>query len=73
VQTLTVLTRSFSPDESSGGWPAAALAVLPVLSIVGFAALGAFPVFAMVAVFTVLRRGGNFAVTNPGWRCCLRL
>jgi len=36
-----------------------------VLSIVGFAALGAFPVFAMVAVFTVLRRGGNFAVTNP--------
>jgi len=36
-----------------------------VLSIVGFTALGAFPVFATVAVFTVLRRGGNFALTNP--------
>ncbi len=66
VQTLTVLTQIFFTGRIIR-WLglAAALAVLPVLSIVGFAALGAFPVFAMVAVFTVLRRGGNFAVTNP--------
>jgi AAA family ATP:ADP antiporter len=66
VQTLTVLTQIFLTGRIIR-WLglAAALAVLPVLSIVGFAALGAFPVFAMVAVFTVLRRGGNFAVTNP--------
>jgi AAA family ATP:ADP antiporter len=66
VQTLTVLTQIFLTGRIIR-WLglAAALAVLPVLSIIGFAALGAFPVFAMVAVFTVLRRGGNFAVTNP--------
>ena len=66
VQTLTVLTQIFLTGRIIR-WLglAAALAVLPVLSIVGFGALGAFPVFAMVAVFTVLRRGGNFAVTNP--------
>jgi AAA family ATP:ADP antiporter len=66
VQTLTILTQIFLTGRIIR-WLglAAALAVLPVLSIVGFAALGAFPVFAMVAVFTVLRRGANFAVTNP--------
>jgi AAA family ATP:ADP antiporter len=66
VQTLTVLTQIFLTGRIIR-WLglAATLAILPVLSVVGFAALGAFPVFAMVAVFTVLRRGGNFAVTNP--------
>jgi len=66
VQTLTVLTQIFLTGRIIR-WLglAASLAVLPVLSIVGFTALGAFPIFAMVAVFTVLRRGMNFAVTNP--------
>ena len=66
VQTLTLVTQIFLTGRIIR-WLglAVALAVLPVLSIVGFTALGAFPVFAMVAVFTVLRRGGNFAVTNP--------
>ena len=66
VQTLTVLTQIFLTGRIIR-WLglAVALAILPVLSILGFAALGAFPVFALVAVFTVLRRGGNFAVTNP--------
>jgi len=35
------------------------------MSIVGFGALGALPVFSTVAIFTVLRRGSNFAITNP--------
>jgi len=66
VQTLTVLTQIFLTGRIIR-WLglAVALAILPVVSILGFAALGAFPIFAIVAVFTVLRRAGNFAVTNP--------
>jgi ATP:ADP antiporter, AAA family len=66
VQTLTLVTQVFLTGRIIR-WLGLAmtLAALPVLSIVGFTALGAFPVFATVAVFTVLRRGGNFALTNP--------
>lgn len=66
VQSLTLVTQIFLTGRIIR-WLGLAmtLAALPVLSIVGFAALGAFPVFATVAVFTVLRRGGNFALTNP--------
>ncbi len=66
VQTLTLVTQIFFTGRIIR-WLGLAitLAMLPVLSIVGFAALGTFPVFAMVAVFTVLRRAGNFALTNP--------
>jgi AAA family ATP:ADP antiporter len=35
------------------------------LSIVGFGALGAMPGITALAVFTVLRRASNFAITNP--------
>jgi AAA family ATP:ADP antiporter len=66
VQTLTLVTQIFFTGRIIR-WLGLAmtLAALPVLSILGFTALGAFPVFATVAVFTVLRRGGNFALTNP--------
>ena len=66
VQTLTVLTQIFLTGRIIR-WLglAATLALLPLLSIIGFGLLGTFPVLATVAVFTVLRRGGNFAVTNP--------
>jgi ATP:ADP antiporter, AAA family len=43
----------------------ATLAVLPVLTMVGFGALGAVPVFATLAAFIVLRRASNFSLTNP--------
>jgi AAA family ATP:ADP antiporter len=39
--------------------------VLPVVSILGFGTLGALPVFATLAIFTVLRRATNFSLTNP--------
>lgn len=66
VQTLTVITQIFFTGRIIRwlGLPSS-LAALPLLSVLGFAALGAFPVFGMVAAFTVLRRGGNFAVLNP--------
>jgi AAA family ATP:ADP antiporter len=41
------------------------LALLPAISILGFGALGAMAAFQAVAVFTVLRRATNFAITNP--------
>ena len=41
------------------------LALVPLLSLVGFAALGAFPAFAVLVVFQSLRRAGEFAVQRP--------
>lgn len=43
-----------------------ALAFLPVLTLVGFAILGAAPVLAVLVVFQVARRAGNFAIQRPG-------
>ncbi|MDE2720635.1 hypothetical protein [Candidatus Palauibacter polyketidifaciens] len=42
-----------------------ALGILPVLSVLGFLALGAAPVFAVFVVFQILRRAGNFALAVP--------
>ena len=66
AQVLTVLTQVFFTGRIIR-WIglAAALAVLPVLSILGFGALGIMPVFTTLAVFTVLRRATNFSLTNP--------
>jgi ATP:ADP antiporter, AAA family len=41
------------------------LALLPVLTIIGFGALGLMPTITAVAVFQVLRRAGDYAITRP--------
>jgi AAA family ATP:ADP antiporter len=41
------------------------LAFLPLVSLVGFAILGVAPELAVVVVFEVLRRAGNFALARP--------
>ena len=41
------------------------LAFLPMLSMIGFLAMGFVPVLALLALFQTLRRAGNFAVTRP--------
>jgi ATP:ADP antiporter, AAA family len=66
VQLLTVLTQAFFTGRIIR-WIGlgATLAVMPALSALGFAALGAVPLLATVVGFTVLRRGSNFALTNP--------
>ncbi|HEX8945386.1 MAG TPA: MFS transporter [Gemmatimonadaceae bacterium] len=66
AQVLTVITQIFFTGRIIR-WLglAAALALLPALSIVGFGALGAMPGITALAVFTVLRRASNFAITNP--------
>ncbi len=66
VQTLTVITQIFFTGRIIR-WLGLglALALLPIISILGFGALALLPAFGTVAMFTVLRRGGNFAITNP--------
>ncbi len=41
------------------------LALLPVLTIIGFGALALLPTIAAVAIFQVLRRAGDYAITRP--------
>ncbi len=66
AQVLTVVTQIFFTGRIIR-WLglAATLALLPAISIVGFGALGSMPGITALAVFTVLRRAGNFAITNP--------
>ncbi|QGY03264.1 MFS transporter [Methylobacterium mesophilicum SR1.6/6] len=41
------------------------LAILPAFSILGFAALAAWPTIGVIVAFQVLRRAGNFAIARP--------
>lgn len=41
------------------------LAMLPVVSLIGFASLAMLPLLSLLAVFQVLRRAMNFAVSRP--------
>lgn len=66
VNVLTLLTQLFLTGRILK-WLGVrlALGILPVLSVLGFLALGAAPVFAVFVVFQVLRRAGNFALAVP--------
>ncbi len=44
---------------------AVTLTLLPALSVLGFATLGLAPTVAIIVVFQVLRRAGNFALARP--------
>lgn len=67
VQLLTVFTELFLTGRIIR-WLGlvSVLVYLPFVSMLGFGALASFPVFAALAAFVVLRRAGNFALTNPG-------
>lgn len=41
------------------------LAFLPLISLVGFGILGVAPVLAVLVVFQILRRAGNYAIQRP--------
>lgn len=41
------------------------LAILPALSVIGFAALGVVPTLTLLVVFLTLRRAANFAIARP--------
>ncbi len=66
VNALTLLTQTFATGRAVKRWGvAAALAFLPVLSVVGFGVLGLAPTIAVLMTFQVMRRAGNFAVARP--------
>ena len=66
VNTLTLLTQLFLTGRIVKRLGVGlTLAILPLLSIAGFLALAALPVFAVLVAFQVLRRAGNFAVSVP--------
>ena len=71
TQVLTAVTQAFLTGRIIRvfGLPAA-LALMPVLSVIGFAAIGmsawgVTPLLATFVALAVLRRAANFAVTNP--------
>jgi len=66
VNVLTLVTQVFLTGRLLR-WLGVglALAVLPVLSLLGFGILGGAPVLGVLVVFQVLRRAGNFAVQRP--------
>jgi AAA family ATP:ADP antiporter len=67
VQVLTVLAQVFFTGRIIRWFGlVAALAFLPIVSMIGFGALASMPAFAALAAFVILRRAGNFALTNPG-------
>ena len=66
VQVLTVLTQVFLTGRLIRWFGlAAVLAVVPLVSMIGFGALGSVSGLAAVALFVIVRRAGNFALTNP--------
>jgi ATP:ADP antiporter, AAA family len=71
AQLLTALTQALLTGRLIRWFGLAfTLALLPAISIVGFAALGAsswglVPALGAVVTFSVLRRATNFAITNP--------
>ncbi len=47
------------------GGARAGLVILPLVTVTGFAALAAGPVLAVLAVFQVARRAGNYGLARP--------
>ena len=41
------------------------LGLLPIMSVIGFATLGLYTTLGVFVAFTVLRRAGNYALSNP--------
>ena len=66
VNTLTVLAQVLMTSRLlTRIGVAGSLALIPLLSAVGFALLALTPVLAALAGFQVLRRAGEYAVTRP--------
>ena len=66
VNIMTLLTQLFLTGRIMKRFGVGlTLAFLPLLSVAGFLALGAAPVFWVFVVFQVLRRAGNFALAVP--------
>ncbi len=67
VQLLTVLAQLFISGRVIK-WIGVGmtLAILPLVSVIGFGALGVWSSLSLFVAFTVIRRAGNYAFANPG-------
>ena len=66
VQILTIVAQIFVTGRVIKWFGVGVtLAILPVMSIVGFTALGFIPGIALFVVFSTLRRAGNNAFSSP--------
>ncbi len=66
AQLLTLFTQFFFTGRITKWFGlTVTLAVVPVLTMLGFGALGLFPVFQTFAVLLVCRRAANFSLMNP--------
>jgi AAA family ATP:ADP antiporter len=66
VNVLTVLVQIFLTGRLLKWFGVGiTLAVLPMISVIGFIGLGLMPLLGLFALFQVLRRAGNFAVSRP--------
>lgn len=67
VQLLTVIAQLFISGRVIK-WIGVGmtLAILPLISIIGFSALGMYSSLGLFVAFTVTRRAGNYAFANPG-------
>jgi AAA family ATP:ADP antiporter len=67
VNALTLLAQLFLTGRFIK-WlgVGAALAFLPIVTMIGFGAVGVAPVLAVLVVFTTIRRASNFAIQRPG-------
>ncbi len=66
VNALTLITQVFLTSRILKLLGVAVtLSLLPLLSVVGFAWLGATPTIAAIVVLQVIRRAGNFAIARP--------
>jgi ATP:ADP antiporter, AAA family len=66
VNVLTLVTQVFLTGRVLRWFGVGvALAFLPLLTLVGSASLATAPVLAVLVVFQVLRRAGNFAIQRP--------
>jgi len=66
VNVLTILTQAFLTGRIIR-WlgVGVTLALLPALTVAGFAAFGLWPVLTVLVGFQVLRRAGSYAVSRP--------
>jgi ATP:ADP antiporter, AAA family len=66
VSVLTIITQAWFTARLIR-WVGVAwtLAVLPIVSIVGFLAMGLMPTLLVLVAFESVRRAGNFAVARP--------
>ncbi|MCC6653052.1 MAG: MFS transporter [Candidatus Eisenbacteria bacterium] len=66
AQVLTLFTQFFFTGRITKWFGlTVTLAVVPVLTMLGFGALGLFPAFQTLAVLMVCRRAANFSLMNP--------